>query len=168
MYFLFFFFFFFQAEDGIRDLTVTGVQTCALPIYIKLLDLDGAVVEGGADHHRVCGSIAPGEPTDLSPHGCGRIPQIVHFAAESELAGMERTTRAIGPSERVRHLGQRNSGSIARNVPGSFILAVVARHPGADLAAEGIDVYLHPDAAFADARQINCDCVKVEAGHQAE
>src|SRR2546427_839774 len=28
-----FYFFFFQAEDGIRDLTVTGVQTCALPIY---------------------------------------------------------------------------------------------------------------------------------------
>src|SRR2546430_12090275 len=27
-----YFFFFFQAEDGIRDLTVTGVQTCALPI----------------------------------------------------------------------------------------------------------------------------------------
>src|SRR2546428_6653997 len=26
-------FFFFQAEDGIRDLIVTGVQTCALPIY---------------------------------------------------------------------------------------------------------------------------------------
>src|SRR2546430_13144452 len=26
------YFFFFQAEDGIRDLTVTGVQTCALPI----------------------------------------------------------------------------------------------------------------------------------------
>src|SRR5690349_717760 len=30
--FFFFFFFFFQAEDGIRDLYVTGVQTCALPI----------------------------------------------------------------------------------------------------------------------------------------
>src|SRR2546430_16031888 len=28
--------FFFQAEDGIRDLTVTGVQTCALPIFGKL------------------------------------------------------------------------------------------------------------------------------------
>src|SRR2546430_3083155 len=26
--------FFFQAEDGIRDLTVTGVQTCALPIFM--------------------------------------------------------------------------------------------------------------------------------------
>src|SRR5690349_23441000 len=30
---MFFVFFFFQAEDGIRDLYVTGVQTCALPIY---------------------------------------------------------------------------------------------------------------------------------------
>src|SRR2546425_8077035 len=29
------FFFFFQAEDGIRDKLVTGVQTCALPIYLK-------------------------------------------------------------------------------------------------------------------------------------
>src|SRR2546421_9260587 len=29
------FFFFFQAEDGIRDLIVTGVQTCALPILFR-------------------------------------------------------------------------------------------------------------------------------------
>ena len=40
---VFFFFFFFQAEDGIRDIGVTGVQTCALPIlndlnsHIKLI-----------------------------------------------------------------------------------------------------------------------------------
>src|SRR6266436_5448489 len=32
-----FFFFFFQAEDGIRDVAVTGVQTCALPISGWLL-----------------------------------------------------------------------------------------------------------------------------------
>src|SRR5207245_8343854 len=31
------FHFFFQAEDGIRDATVTGVQTCALPIYREAL-----------------------------------------------------------------------------------------------------------------------------------
>src|SRR5690349_23275584 len=31
---IYIFFFFFQAEDGIRDLYVTGVQTCALPISI--------------------------------------------------------------------------------------------------------------------------------------
>src|SRR5438876_8731397 len=32
------FFFFFQAEDGIRDGRVTGVQTCALPISIKMAE----------------------------------------------------------------------------------------------------------------------------------
>src|SRR2546426_4914325 len=31
--YVFLFFFFFQAEDGIRDYKVTGVQTCALPIW---------------------------------------------------------------------------------------------------------------------------------------
>src|SRR2546430_4869991 len=34
--------FFFQAEDGIRDLTVTGVQTCALPIWKVWSDLQTA------------------------------------------------------------------------------------------------------------------------------
>src|SRR2546430_7791607 len=33
-------FFFFQAEDGIRDLTVTGVQTCALPILPRFAYLN--------------------------------------------------------------------------------------------------------------------------------
>src|SRR2546430_17728752 len=57
-----YFFFFFQAEDGIRDLTVTGVQTCDLPIskgdgwragdrdpvwvaVVAGLDLDGIAVD---------------------------------------------------------------------------------------------------------------------------
>src|SRR2546430_1666088 len=45
-------YFFFQAEDGIRDLTVTGVQTCALPIclhHLALLDLAGG--DGVLDRH---------------------------------------------------------------------------------------------------------------------
>src|SRR5207247_10142732 len=32
------YFFFFQAEDGIRDPLVTGVQTCALPIFVTVCD----------------------------------------------------------------------------------------------------------------------------------
>src|SRR2546430_11232041 len=39
-------FFFFQAEDGIRDLTVTGVQTCALPI--SELNRAGSGLDGHA------------------------------------------------------------------------------------------------------------------------
>src|SRR2546427_8185504 len=44
------FFFFFQAEDGIRDLTVTGVQTCALPILFEVLEsaMDRDVVPLGS------------------------------------------------------------------------------------------------------------------------
>src|SRR5205085_11766645 len=51
--------FFFQAEDGIRDLTVTGVQTCALPIYALLQRMDAA----GDDHQEVVEVVrhAPGE-----------------------------------------------------------------------------------------------------------
>src|SRR5206468_4964912 len=41
------FFFFFQAEDGIRDLIVTGVQTCALPICPALPGPGGARLRGG-------------------------------------------------------------------------------------------------------------------------
>src|SRR5207253_6449982 len=44
--FFFLFFFFFQAEDGIRDGHVTGVQTCALPISYQ-------VAEVGAHGHPV-------------------------------------------------------------------------------------------------------------------
>src|SRR2546430_12570627 len=43
------YFFFFQAEDGIRDLTVTGVQTCALPISLRR-DGRAARGEGGSLH----------------------------------------------------------------------------------------------------------------------
>src|SRR5256886_12719747 len=47
-------FFFFQAEDGIRDLTVTGVQTCALPIWSNGRgDIAGNAVRG--ERPRRCG-----------------------------------------------------------------------------------------------------------------
>src|SRR2546430_7436934 len=47
--------FFFQAEDGIRDLTVTGVQTCALPIW-AFLDPDHALAQArAADELRLSG-----------------------------------------------------------------------------------------------------------------
>src|SRR5215204_2131601 len=46
-----FFFFFFQAEDGIRDHCVTGVQTCALPIYAEIMspiNTVGCTASGGS------------------------------------------------------------------------------------------------------------------------
>src|SRR5262249_58537547 len=46
-------FFFFQAEDGIRDWSVTGVQTCALPIFLDLLLEDGGDFRGADFHYPV-------------------------------------------------------------------------------------------------------------------
>src|SRR3989440_9670198 len=45
-------FFFFQAEDGIRDLIVTGVQTCALPISLRVHQRLGAAEADEADSRR--------------------------------------------------------------------------------------------------------------------
>src|SRR5262249_59132953 len=54
--------FFFQAEDGIRDWSVTGVQTCALPIYAETEEGEAGFgqdrardAEGRGDDHRVEG-----------------------------------------------------------------------------------------------------------------
>src|SRR2546430_16451039 len=44
--------FFFQAEDGIRDLTVTGVQTCALPIWNFNARFELAKVEASLHNYR--------------------------------------------------------------------------------------------------------------------
>src|SRR5260370_12743185 len=52
------FFFFFQAEDGIRDSSVTGVQTCALPIFDALRKLRPAGLLFAADGRRGAGPFA--------------------------------------------------------------------------------------------------------------
>src|SRR5690625_6808754 len=59
--FLFDFYFLFQAEDGIRDGHVTGVQTCALPISGRLLGLL-PVLLGVTILVFVMLQIAPGDP----------------------------------------------------------------------------------------------------------
>src|ERR1022692_3956123 len=57
-----FFFFFFQAEDGIRDYKVTGVQTCALPIWLP----SSAGLLGGG---RLAEGEMPAAPPDLTRIG---------------------------------------------------------------------------------------------------
>src|SRR5436189_3365433 len=55
-----FFFFFFQAEDGIRDTSVTGVQTCALPIYgLRALLRPARGQARGAGAEEELGSVGP-------------------------------------------------------------------------------------------------------------
>src|SRR2546430_6294758 len=62
-------FFFFQAEDGIRDLTVTGVQTCALPILERVRDQLLPRAARAADEHRDVGVGDLVDGLEEAPHG---------------------------------------------------------------------------------------------------
>src|SRR5256886_5426867 len=77
-----FFFFFFQAEDGIRDLTVTGVQTCALPISNgKPVE---TVVRSPIDGYILEDSIEIGDPVvPLTPYQAGTV--LMRLAAMRDL-----------------------------------------------------------------------------------
>src|SRR5437016_14665802 len=72
------FVFFFQAEDGIRDWSVTGVQTCALPIYVAgSIDLKGL---------------------DVLEVGCGRgggASYIMRYLKPKSMTGVDIAEKAI-------------------------------------------------------------------------
>src|SRR3712207_7237402 len=86
-------FFFFQAEDGIRDIGVTGVQTCALPIFrrdperpltasrsrlttIVTTVRPTSLAEGGAeDVHRVARDVRCDVPVDVAGDGDRRVAE---------------------------------------------------------------------------------------------
>src|SRR5690606_21998489 len=70
--------FFFQAEDGIRDFHVTGVQTCALPICIGPYTVVGPHVEIG-DHCVIGPHVVLRGPTVLGQHN-----RIYQFASVGE------------------------------------------------------------------------------------
>src|SRR2546429_4147821 len=72
-------FFFFQAEDGIRDVAVTGVQTCALPIYgeklaLVLDDHAGAELCRFDAAHCFCGPDRVGADSSLESLLISEIP----------------------------------------------------------------------------------------------
>src|SRR5687768_4227658 len=97
---LFFCFFFFQAEDGIRDVAVTGVQTCALPI---------------------CGRVVPADTTIPLPGGSARVRAVLlRPAAHANDSAIyvirsEGTTTGAGAIPR----GRRTVAQLAYHVPGS-------------------------------------------------
>src|SRR5207253_4697707 len=86
---------FFQAEDGIRDGHVTGVQTCALPIYVSLGgglgDLKGRVFRighmGDLNEPMLLGALAAVEMSlglCKVPHRKGGVDAAMAFLARSE------------------------------------------------------------------------------------
>src|SRR6266853_3333814 len=112
------FIFFFQAEDGIRDLTVTGVQTCALPISLRrsreTLDVDcpvdlyltvgvgaanaGELVVGGRGIAFVCVEHFTGRPNPET-NGLGLAPHLLPLWIAHEVAHVVRYTSATSRAD---------------------------------------------------------------------
>src|SRR6266404_1063523 len=107
---IFFIFFFFQAEDGIRDKLVTGVQTCALPISGAAAGVSYGVCAPGCG-----GTINRRNGTGFgTEHSGGEIPAAAGAPAAA----------GISPPE----------CSVPKPVP--FLRLIVPPHPGAQTPYE--------------------------------
>src|SRR5256885_13005342 len=91
------YFFFFQAEDGIRDYKVTGVQTCALPISIVVSTATGALRD------RTCRSSSPRR----APRSDGSRGSISTVASE--------TSQTTEPTSRGQRSEERRVGKECRS-----------------------------------------------------
>src|SRR2546430_2621798 len=113
------YFFFFQAEDGIRDLTVTGVQTCALPIFRHAFGRFGKEVARGLAIRCDWGPqyIADAWINEVKWLGCTISPS---YVGEPECNGVaERFMRTL--KEQCIYLHQFESLEEARGIIGEFI-----------------------------------------------
>src|SRR3712207_7013901 len=92
---------FFQAEDGIRDIGVTGVQTCALPISVALWR-DASQMSGGGRLQVQAQSVGqPRGPFDLAGRCTGQQLD-VNVAVEVMLLTQRSEERRVGKECRSR------------------------------------------------------------------
>src|SRR5882672_12277892 len=130
-----FYCFFFQAEDGIRDHCVTGVQTCALPIAFAADLAAGPRVVRVVSHERghvecrgeaslavlqqveeALVGVGRGAEPGEHPHGpdLAAVHRLVGAAGEGEVAGLAQIARGIGSGAVARvieHLVPRDDGA---------------------------------------------------------
>src|SRR2546430_12981813 len=124
--------FFFQAEDGIRDLTVTGVQTCALPISnqgtsaqpFRTLQKAANVVSPG-DGVLVNDGVYTGGSTVLDISRSGTAANWIVFRAAHRWGAIID--------------GQNNSSSAGVSVPGNYIAVEGFEIRG--MSRSGMDAY---------------------------
>src|ERR1022692_4729863 len=106
-------FFFFQAEDGIRDYKVTGVQTCALPIWIRALghgwrcesltaDQPGGFAEGsrrspggGGGDLRTAAKDVSCTPTGVPERGCRLVDSRLRLGLSGTPTGVQPAFRPV-------------------------------------------------------------------------
>src|SRR5690625_4192574 len=150
--FLFFFFFFFQAEDGIRDGHVTGVQTCALPILSPVSSAATPRVSaapsqaGGTGSRLTCRGVlrprAPAAPGAFLRRRCPRCARTADRARPTVGAGPARDPaarrvagrRLVGAtSSRIRAWASAAAGGTVTGAAGPTWGARLARSRAAEI-----------------------------------
>src|SRR5256885_11745343 len=105
--------FFFQAEDGIRGYKVTGVQTCALPIWVEI-------------HANVIDTLVRGDRIRPVPREVSLVGMAIAALGAAGLAARLRVARAFVA---VARSGERRVGEEGRSPWGPYHLKKKNRHP---------------------------------------
>src|SRR6266496_1149510 len=145
-----YFFFFFQAEDGIRDLYVTGVQTCALPIFgspiskVNLLTATRSlVVVTDADRMLTCWSEMDRVTSDSSPVRSRASTWMATRNSESSVGDQRTATSRSGwESSRWRRFRQ---SARCTETPWPRVMNPVISSPGTGV--QHLDSRAHTSAA---------------------
>src|SRR5687767_15685444 len=91
-------FFFFQAEDGIRDKLVTGVQTCALPIFPTSAILPCVMIEQWSPSR-----LRSALPSGMTYSSSGTSPLVLYSISPSRKhTGLRSEERRVGKECRSR------------------------------------------------------------------
>src|SRR5204863_8645335 len=110
--------FFFQAEDGIRDLYVTGVQTCALPIFTSASVSLGAFVQPEAELFRVADPSKIQVEAAINPSDIARLAAGDRAIVElNDGCTVEGRVRAVTPTLS----GETRSATALIEVPGGVL-----------------------------------------------
>src|SRR5688500_19646542 len=98
--------FFFQAEDGIRDYKVTGVQTCALPILITEIVQHGRRTRNQIEAHaKIMTVVTPVRRQRGARNSRDRRKQVEmrkHGRSEERRVGKECTSQWLKDEEKIR------------------------------------------------------------------
>src|SRR3712207_884651 len=143
------FFFFFQAEDGIRDIGVTGVQTCALPI-LSAVTIVCTTPEAQAFHRALSAYVdaLDADPSDTRSRGQKLVDCLMDLVlrpGESDLAPVQALLTLVAPVQTA--LG----GDALGEVDGKPVTAEMARQLARAFAGLEPVVTGTPDAGTAAA-----------------
>ena len=96
------------------------------------------------------------------------MTDVAGLAAEGEFARVHRAAGAIGQSQCVRHLRERDFGSAARRVPRAIFFALSARNVSTKFSTECVDLHFEADPACRQVCQVDGNRFEVETARKRD